>query len=158
VTSGVGRVVIPFAGPYVASKFALEALAEVYRYELAGLGIDSVIVEPGSFGTGFIRGMMQPSDEAAVAAYGALGEAPKKIWPSLEKRLAAEGAPDPRDVAEAILALIEMTPGTRPLRTSVDALTGDGVRAINAVCDEVQKGVLAGFRMADAARGPKPRA
>jgi short-subunit dehydrogenase len=41
VSSGAGRLAIPALGMYCASKFALEALAEVYRYELAALGIDS---------------------------------------------------------------------------------------------------------------------
>jgi len=36
-------------GFYCASKFALEALAEAYSYELAAQGIESVIVEPGQY-------------------------------------------------------------------------------------------------------------
>ena len=47
VSSGIGRIVIPECAAYAASKFALEALADGYRFELAPLGIDSVIVEPG---------------------------------------------------------------------------------------------------------------
>src|SRR5438094_2826347 len=43
VTSLMGRVVFPFFGVYSASKFALEALAEAYRYELSTFGVDSVI-------------------------------------------------------------------------------------------------------------------
>jgi len=48
VSSGVGRVVLPGMGLYCASKFALEALSECYRYELAGSGIDVVCVQPGA--------------------------------------------------------------------------------------------------------------
>src|SRR5258706_7275883 len=44
ISSGAGRVVIPSGGFYCASKFALEALAEAYSYELAAQGIESVIV------------------------------------------------------------------------------------------------------------------
>ncbi len=33
-------MVIPGMGPYCATKYALEALAEAYHYELAPLGID----------------------------------------------------------------------------------------------------------------------
>ena len=33
ISSGAGRVVLPSAGFYCASKFALEALAESYSYE-----------------------------------------------------------------------------------------------------------------------------
>ena len=45
VSSGAGRLAIPGMGLYCASKFAMEALAETYRYELASQGIDSVILE-----------------------------------------------------------------------------------------------------------------
>src|SRR2546422_1993723 len=51
VSSGAGRVVLPSAGFYCASKFALEALAEAYSYELAAQGIESVILEPGQYET-----------------------------------------------------------------------------------------------------------
>src|SRR6266404_4581732 len=47
----VNRAVLPSAGFYCASKFALEALAESYSYELAAQGIESVIVEPGAYET-----------------------------------------------------------------------------------------------------------
>src|SRR4029077_15497772 len=51
ISSGAGRVVIPSLGFYCASKWALEALAEEYRYELAGQAIDSVIIQPGAYPT-----------------------------------------------------------------------------------------------------------
>jgi NAD(P)-dependent dehydrogenase (short-subunit alcohol dehydrogenase family) len=44
VSSGGGRLAIPGMGMYCASKFAMEALAETYRYELASQGIDSVVI------------------------------------------------------------------------------------------------------------------
>jgi len=49
VSSIVGRVLFPGCGFYCASKFALEAYAEVLHYELTAFGIDSVIVQPGPF-------------------------------------------------------------------------------------------------------------
>ena len=51
ISSGAGRLAIPGMGLYCASKFALEALAEVYRYELASQGIDSVVIEPDAYAT-----------------------------------------------------------------------------------------------------------
>lgn len=33
------------------SKYAVEALAEGWHYELAPIGIDSIIVEPGAYPT-----------------------------------------------------------------------------------------------------------
>jgi len=46
-----GRIAVPFIGPYSASKFALRALADALRIELAPGGIRVSLVEPGSVRT-----------------------------------------------------------------------------------------------------------
>jgi NAD(P)-dependent dehydrogenase (short-subunit alcohol dehydrogenase family) len=46
-----GRVAQPFAGPYIASKFALEGVGDVLRTELLGWGIDVIAIEPGTIAT-----------------------------------------------------------------------------------------------------------
>jgi NAD(P)-dependent dehydrogenase (short-subunit alcohol dehydrogenase family) len=46
-----GRLSVPFIGPYSASKFALRALTDAMRVELAPSGIDVALVEPGSVKT-----------------------------------------------------------------------------------------------------------
>src|SRR5947209_367170 len=46
-----GRVAQPFAGPYIASKFALEAVTDVLRGELLEWGIDVIAIEPGTIAT-----------------------------------------------------------------------------------------------------------
>ena len=48
-----GKISIPFAGPYCASKHALEAIADALRVEVAPFGIRVVIVEPGPIETRF---------------------------------------------------------------------------------------------------------
>jgi NAD(P)-dependent dehydrogenase (short-subunit alcohol dehydrogenase family) len=53
VSSLAGRLSIPFAGPYSASKHALEAISDALRVELAPWGIRVVVVEPGPIGTRF---------------------------------------------------------------------------------------------------------
>lgn len=57
VSSGAGRVVVPGAAAYSASKFALEALADAYRFELSasspGLWIGLVLA--GVFLTAAVR-------------------------------------------------------------------------------------------------------
>jgi NAD(P)-dependent dehydrogenase (short-subunit alcohol dehydrogenase family) len=55
VSSTSGVVVVPLAGPYHASKFALEALTEGLRYELRPFGIQVAAVEPGLIATSFHR-------------------------------------------------------------------------------------------------------
>ncbi len=46
-----GRIATPFMSPYNTSKFAVEALGESLRGELAPWGIDVAVVEPGSIDT-----------------------------------------------------------------------------------------------------------
>jgi NADP-dependent 3-hydroxy acid dehydrogenase YdfG len=47
ISSVMGTKVRPTAGPYSASKFALEALSEALRMELAGTNIQVSCIEPG---------------------------------------------------------------------------------------------------------------
>ena len=46
-SSVLGLVAFPYRGAYVASKFALEGLADTLRLELAGTGIQVSLIEPG---------------------------------------------------------------------------------------------------------------
>ena len=51
VSSVSGRSAFPGVGSYAASKFALEGWTETLRLEMRPLGIQVVLVEPGSFQT-----------------------------------------------------------------------------------------------------------
>ncbi|MDQ5873424.1 MAG: SDR family oxidoreductase [Acidobacteriota bacterium] len=53
VSSVAGRVAIPFAGPYSASKHALEAISDALRVEVSPWGVRVVLVEPGPIATRF---------------------------------------------------------------------------------------------------------
>ena len=53
VSSVAGKVAIPFAAPYCASKHALEAVSDALRVEIAPFGIHVVLVEPGPIETRF---------------------------------------------------------------------------------------------------------
>jgi hypothetical protein len=51
-------------------------------------------------------------------------------------------SPNPQDVADAIVKLIGMSKGTRPLRTVVDPITGQYIQAANqAVAEQFAKGL-----------------
>lgn len=54
-----GKLTFPGGGAYHASKYAVEALSDALRFEVAGFGIKVVLVEPGLITTNF---------EAAVTA------------------------------------------------------------------------------------------
>jgi NAD(P)-dependent dehydrogenase (short-subunit alcohol dehydrogenase family) len=48
-----GRIAHPTSGIYSGSKFALEAMSDALRSEVAGFGIDVVLIEPGPVDTDF---------------------------------------------------------------------------------------------------------
>ncbi len=54
-SSVLGILAAPYRGAYCASKFALEALSDVMRMELAGTGIRVSTIEPGPINTRFIE-------------------------------------------------------------------------------------------------------
>jgi NAD(P)-dependent dehydrogenase (short-subunit alcohol dehydrogenase family) len=119
VGSVLGRVTFPFFGIYGASKFAVEALTDSFRYELSQLGIDVVLVQPSAYPTNMYASIQQPAEAARAAAYGATGEIPGKMFATFTQMFSAPGGPNPHDVAEAIAKLVAQPKGSRPARTVV---------------------------------------
>ena len=148
VSSLLGRFVLPFLGPYNASKWALEAMAENYRVELGALGIESAIVEPGGDGTGFLDGMGKPSDEARIAQLGAYANAPQEFVTGFEQNLVGDTAPDPQTVADAVAQLVDQAAGERPFRTTVDGLGMDAfINPFNEAGEQMMQGIYGAFEM-----------
>jgi len=145
VTSVIGRLIFPFLGPYCPTKFALEAYAESLHHEYAPLGIQSLIVEPGAYGTAFQENAVWGADEERFRALGDLAKAPEQMFSGLSEALSAEGAPDPNDVAVAIARLIEMPADQRPLRTVVDGISKDIAEALNDAAAKKQQELTARF-------------
>jgi NAD(P)-dependent dehydrogenase (short-subunit alcohol dehydrogenase family) len=139
VSSGGGRLAIPGMGLYCASKFAMEALAEVYRYELASQGIDSVIIEPGAYATPIMAKLERGEDPKRKTGYGEMAEVPEKL-----KARIGNSRGNPQEIADAVLRIIETPAGQRQLRYRVGP-GGPGVQRINTVTDEVQAQMLEAF-------------
>jgi NAD(P)-dependent dehydrogenase (short-subunit alcohol dehydrogenase family) len=59
VSSIIGRMALPYASSYIATKFAVEGLSESMRYELEPFHIRVKMIEPGSISTEFGKGSMQ---------------------------------------------------------------------------------------------------
>ena len=138
ISSIQGRVVFPYSGIYTATKFAIEGLTESYHYELAPLGIDVVMLQPGGFRTNFESVQGGPADKERLKTYGDLERNPDKVWgaPGEDKSF----LPDPQPVPDAISSLINSPKGQRPLRTIVDPLLGgDEPRSINETAGLAQK-------------------
>ncbi|ADB62708.1 short-chain dehydrogenase/reductase SDR (plasmid) [Haloterrigena turkmenica DSM 5511] len=98
VSSIMGRVSYPTRGVYAGSKHALEGITDALRNEVAGFGVDVVLVEPGAVDTGFddrLRRTDESIDRTAAyeRAYAAIDRA---------QRRAGRFATDPADVADVI--------------------------------------------------------
>ncbi|MEM0995451.1 MAG: SDR family oxidoreductase [Bacteroidota bacterium] len=150
VSSLLGRITMPFYGPYNASKWALEAMAENYRIELSGFGVDSCLVEPGGYATSFMHSLIRPSDHSQDASYGDMVNVPQQTFEGFEAALAGNPAQDPQDVAEAIANLIRTPAGERPMRTVVDNMgMGTHVGPYNEQLAQIHEGLFNAFGMGD---------
>ncbi|MEM9302739.1 MAG: SDR family oxidoreductase [Pseudomonadota bacterium] len=146
ISSLLGRMTIPFYGPYNASKWALEGLTENYRTELANFGIDVALVEPGGFPTEFMERLIRPSDDSRNEAYGDFVHAPAAAAEGFEQALKANPQQDPQLVADAICHVIETPAGQRAFRTTVDRLTmGDAIDAYNEHLSKITSDIYQAF-------------
>lgn len=140
VSSGLGRFLIPFTGPYNGTKYALEALAETASYELRGEGVDTTIVQPGAYGTDFSGNMIPADDEARTGSYTVGLQKLEAMGALFASRGEAGEFGDAQEVVDAMVALAQAAPEDRPLRITMGT---EGVDEINAAHDELQKMALA---------------
>ena len=119
-SSCIGRVTTPFLASYSASKYALESLVEGYRAELSGFGIESCIIEPGGFPTGFMGGMLTPSDTERLTQYGDMASLPETSLNGYVAYLESIPEQRPERVAEALVDVVNTPFGEKPFRTVVD--------------------------------------
>jgi NAD(P)-dependent dehydrogenase (short-subunit alcohol dehydrogenase family) len=113
-----GRVALPFAGPYSASKFALEALTDILRVELLPWGISVSIIEPSQVATPIWKKFLTEAGKTVqnfppqvADLYGSS----LKAFATAAEKTAATGI-DPDIVARAVAhALTARNPKTRYL-------------------------------------------
>jgi NADP-dependent 3-hydroxy acid dehydrogenase YdfG len=130
IGSILGRVTIPFFGLYGATKHAVEALTDTYRYELSQLGIDVVLIQPGPYPTKLYTSIQLPGDSSRATNYGEVAELPSGIEQFLHGVFTGADSPDPHDVAEEIVTLIATPAGARPARVVKGLAFGaDGANA-----------------------------
>lgn len=114
VAKGSGRVIIvssiagvlsaPTFGPYSMTKHALEAMGKAMRGELAPVGIDVTLLNPGPYQTGF-------NDRMANSMWEWFGEASINASASDLFRaigdMVTTGQMDPAEVAQRMVELVE---------------------------------------------------
>ncbi len=148
IGSILGRVTFPFFGLYGATKYALEALTEGYRYELSQLGIDVALLQPSAYPTAMYASMQGPADAPRVGEYGDVAKIPSAMLEHFGRLLSAPDAPKAQEVADAIGHLIAQPAGSRPFRTVVGP--DFGTQTVNAQTAPVQAGVLKGLGLCHA--------
>jgi NAD(P)-dependent dehydrogenase (short-subunit alcohol dehydrogenase family) len=118
-----GRIAQPMLGPYNASKFALEALSDSLRMELAVWGIHVSLVEPGAIATA----IWEKTDAYAERMIPTLGPRARELYGAAigavldTARTLSKHAIAPEAVSRAIChALTARTPRTRYL-VGIDA-------------------------------------
>lgn len=142
-----GKVAAPMMGPYTASKFAIEGLADALRMELASTGIKVAVIEPGAVRTAIwdkgrsdVERMRRELPAEAQERYAPL-------IASIEKGIEMQdaGGVPPVKVAEAVLhALTASRPRLR-YPVGKDAWAGSIVsralpdRALDAILTRIVK-------------------
>jgi NAD(P)-dependent dehydrogenase (short-subunit alcohol dehydrogenase family) len=155
VSSGAGRLTVPAMAAYCASKFALEALADAYRFELLPFGIDSVLVEPGIYRTPIFDRLVGPADAKCVSSYGKAAAYADTVLGTFRAAIGAPDAPGREEVAEALVRLIEMAPADRPFRTVVSAPIQQLLESYNAAAVDLRPIVAQIFNVPELAGVPR---
>ena len=115
ISSMGGKLTFPGGGAYHATKYAVEALSDALRFEVAGFGVGVVLIEPGlittSFGDTAVSSLDEASDDGPYGEFNAavgkataeayegplarLGGGPEKVARKIEIALTARN-PRPR--------------------------------------------------------------
>jgi len=104
-----GRSALPFLGAYAMSKFALEAMADALRVELAPFAIHVAIVEPGTIATPIWSKPQRRVEELPPEAAELYGARAEKF-----RRLAAARSSEAVPAVEVAKAVAHALTAARP--------------------------------------------
>jgi NAD(P)-dependent dehydrogenase (short-subunit alcohol dehydrogenase family) len=137
VSSQLGRVIVPSAGHYSPTKFALEAMSEAMAYELVPHNIEVCVIQPGGYPTR----VWVNRNQLAKELKDRLSTEEAAAYPALVSRMGEEDGggrnADVYDIPRAIAEIAAMPAGTRPLRRAVHP-GSKPQEAINKISAETQ--------------------
>ena len=141
ISSQLGRVIVPSAGHYSPTKFALEAMSEAMAYELVPHGVEICVIQPGGYPTK----VWVNRNVLAKELKDRLTTEEAAAYPALVSRMGAEDgggrSADVYDIPRAIAEIAAMPAGTRPLRRAVHP-GPKPQEAINKVSADTQVAML----------------
>jgi len=85
ISSVGGKVAMATYGPYAATKFALEAVSDSLRRELAASGVDVVVIEPGAIRTDMLAHAIATAGEL-LAGMAFDAEPEFSAWLAVERQ------------------------------------------------------------------------
>ncbi len=149
-SSSVAGGTPPYLGPYFAAKAAMDSLAVTYAGELARWGVETSIIVPGAFtkGTNHFLHAGAPADDVRAEEYA---KGPTASLPDVALKGLAGLEPadaDPTAVAQAIVEVVGLPHGKRPLRVHIDP-SQDGAEIVNGVADRVRSELLRRIGLGD---------
>jgi NAD(P)-dependent dehydrogenase (short-subunit alcohol dehydrogenase family) len=98
-----GKLTLPGAGHYHATKHAVEALSDALRFEVEGFGVKVSVIEPGLIRTGFADAAIGSMDGSDGGPYAGFDEAvARATTENYERGPISRLAGGPEAVAEAI--------------------------------------------------------
>lgn len=140
----------PYLAPYFAAKAGMDAMAVSYAAELARWNIKTTIVVPGAYtsGTNHFAHSGRPGDEARAREYAKGPTA--TLAEEIMQGFAETGVPDAdvTEVADAIVRVVDMPFGKRPLRVHIDP-ADDSAGVVNGVADRVRRELLHNMGLSD---------
>ncbi|MFG2767626.1 oxidoreductase [Streptomyces rubiginosohelvolus] len=118
-------------GVYCSTKFAVEGLSEALHQELAPLGIQVTVVEPGYFRTDFLDGTSLHVQEGALPDYAATAGAVRAAVPGLNHS-------QPGDPVKGAAAILKIADADQPpLRVQLGSDSADAMKQkVTALRDE----------------------
>jgi NAD(P)-dependent dehydrogenase (short-subunit alcohol dehydrogenase family) len=139
MASTSAHIFYPFLGAYSGTKAALEAIAHTVHYEVFSLGIDTVILQLGTYATDFGTNYQQATRDEAWDDYGATGETGRAFLARIVDYMAK--ASDPQEAAEMVAKLIDTPAGQRPLRVAT-GMGSEGLLKINEASEAIHSQIL----------------
>ncbi|AXT54486.1 SDR family oxidoreductase [Aquimarina sp. MMG015] len=140
ISSLAGRLVFPYFGIYCASKFALEAYSQSLKYELKPMGVDVSVIEPGPYPSGLLYSGPEEEDKTTLESYGEMANVPKAMLQNFDQFYKSDESPNPQEIPNAILKVVEMEKGNRPIRQAVGV--DYNTNELNSIVSPIQENLI----------------
>lgn len=144
ISSTGSLIVYPFMGMYGATKAALSAMAETLHYEVYNLGIDTTILQCGTYATSLPNNVQVGTRQGIAETYGMPGAVANAVVGGFAPYLAASG--DPNEVGNLIADLMARPHGQRPLHQPVGP-SSEPMHPLNEALGTMQGQVLSAMML-----------